>query len=126
MARPLFSVFLCGGAKKNGKKRSGHARLLCTMGILEQALTISFVYTHVISETSMYYSCNLWRKREKVVINLPRRRPDRYRTPSLFKCTCMARFKNTALLKKIREGFYIRKVVLRVGDKSCNNIQELS
>ena len=26
--------------------------------------------THVISETSMYYSCNLWRKQEKVVINL--------------------------------------------------------
>ena len=28
MARPLFSVFLCvADTKKNGKKRSGHARL---------------------------------------------------------------------------------------------------
>ena len=36
-------------------------------------------------------------------------------------CTCIARFKNTALLKKV----FVSEIVLRVGDKGCN-IQELS
>ena len=50
MARPLFSVFLCGGGKtrkKNGKKRSGHARRLFSRHLNSANASFSdFIFTN--------------------------------------------------------------------------------